>query len=89
MENSIMTVEFEGAVLYGFRLGGNTFVALKPIVDALGLDWEGQRQRIHRDPILSEGTFITKVPSAKGPQDTLCLVLDYLTGGSLKSIPAA
>jgi hypothetical protein len=84
MENSIMTVEFQGAVLYGFRLGGNTFVALKPIVDALGLDWEGQRQRIHRDPILSEATFITKVPSAKGSQDTLCLVLDYLNGWLFK-----
>jgi hypothetical protein len=84
MENRIMSVSFQGAELYGFKLGGNTFVALKPIVDALGIDWEGQRQRVQRDPILSEGTFITKVPSAKGPQDTLCLPLDYLNGWLFK-----
>jgi len=80
----MMSVKFQGAELYGFRLGGTTFVALKPIVDALGIDWEGQRQRLQRDPILSEGTFITKVPSPRGPQDTLCLPLDYLNGWLFK-----
>lgn len=84
MENKIMTVQFQGAELYGFQLNNNTYVALKPIVDAMGLDWEGQRQKVQKDPILSEGTFITKVPSAKGPQDTLCLLLDYLNGWMFK-----
>jgi hypothetical protein len=84
MENQLMTVNFQGTVLYGLQVGGNTYVALKPIVDALGLDWEGQRQKIQRDPILAEGTFITKVPSGKGLQDTLCLLLDYLNGWLFK-----
>jgi hypothetical protein len=84
MENKVMTVQFQGAVLYGFQLGGNIYVAIKPIADALGLDWEAQRARIQRDPVLSESTFITKVPSPKGPQNTLCLLLDYLNGWLFK-----
>jgi hypothetical protein len=79
--NKIMTVKFHGAELYGIQLGNVVYVVLKPIVDAMGLDWEGQRQRIQRDPVLSEGTCIMKVPSVTGgPQDTLCLILDYVNG---------
>jgi hypothetical protein len=63
------------------------YVPLKPICDFLGVDWDGQRQRIHRDPVLSEfvkGAVITTAPSASGrgggPQEMLCLPLDYLNG---------
>jgi hypothetical protein len=84
MENKMVTVHFHGAELLGFNLGGNVYVAVKPIVDALGLDWEAQRARIKRDPALLEGTFITKVPSAGSFQDTLCLLLDYLNGWLFK-----
>ena len=84
MQDKMMTVEFQGALLHGFRFGDKIFVAVKPIADAMGLDWEGQRQRIKRDPILSEATFMTKVPFPNGPQNSLCLHLDYLNGWMFK-----
>lgn len=52
----IVTVNFRGDELYGFRQDDGVFLALKPVVEAMGLTWEPQRQRIQRDPILSEGT---------------------------------
>jgi hypothetical protein len=63
------------------------YVPLRPICDYLGLDWSAQRQRISRDPVLSEvtqGVVITTTPSpggrGGGPQEAVCLPLDYLNG---------
>jgi hypothetical protein len=43
-----------------------TMVAMKPIADGIGLDWEGQRQRIERHPVLSSSACVLKV---KLPRD--------------------
>ena len=63
------------------------YVPLKPLCDYLGVNWDGQRQRLHRDPVLTEaaqGTVITTAPSPDGrgggPQEMLSLPLDYLNG---------
>lgn len=77
----IITVNFRGDQLYGFENDDGIFVALKPIVESMGLNWEGQRQRLSRDPILSEGTCMMQVPFAKGgAQDTTCLKMDLVNG---------
>jgi hypothetical protein len=34
---------------------------MRPIVEALGLDWEGQRQRIQRDDVLSTAFIMQAV----------------------------
>lgn len=78
--NKIMTVNFHGAELYGFELGGIVFIALKPIVAGMGLNWSGQEQRVKRDPVLREGICMTHMPGRGGPQDTICLRLDLLHG---------
>ena len=78
---NIVTVDFRGDTLFGFQEGEKTFVAMKPIVEAMGMNWEPQRQRVSRDPILSEGTSIMKVPFGRGgAQDTLCLELEMVNG---------
>lgn len=77
----IVTVNFRGDQLYGFENDDGVFVALKPIVESMGLNWEGQRQRLSRDPILSEGTCMMQVPFAKGgAQDTTCLKMELVNG---------
>lgn len=77
----IVTVNFRGDQLYGFENDDGVFVALKPIVDAMGINWEGQRQRVQRDPILSEGTCVMQVPfnGSKG-QEVTCLKFDLVNG---------
>ena len=85
------TVEFYGdeitAVLVEVDGRRKVYVPVKPICDFMGVNWESQRQRIQRDPVLSEvveGAVITTAPSASGrgggPQEMTCLPLDYING---------
>jgi hypothetical protein len=59
---------------------GRVFVAVKPIVAAIGLAWNGQWERIKRSPVLAEGIRMIRTPSAGGEQQTLCLPLDMIPG---------
>lgn len=78
---NIVTVDFRGDTLFGFQEGDNTFVGLKPIVEAMGLDWSAQYRRVKRDPILSEGIAMMATPFGRGgDQDAVCLKLDLLNG---------
>ena len=78
---NIVTTTFHGAELYGFERADGVYVALKPIVTALGLNWSGQLQRVKRDPILAEGMCIMPTPFGDGgEQDAACLRLDLLNG---------
>jgi hypothetical protein len=77
----IVTVNFRGDELYGFKQEDGVFLAAKPMVEAMGLSWEPQRQRIQRDPVLSEGASMMKVPFGRGgAQDMLCLKLELVNG---------
>jgi hypothetical protein len=51
----LMAVDFRGAEILGVELEGIVFVVFKPVVEAIGLAWHGQLERIKRDPVLSEG----------------------------------
>lgn len=77
----IITVNFRGDELYGFENDEGVFVALKPIVEAMGMNWSGQEQRVKRDAILSEGICVMHTPfGAGGGQDCLCLRMDLING---------
>jgi hypothetical protein len=63
------------------------YVPIRPVCNQLGIDWSSQRQRINRDPVLSKttkGVVVITTPSADGrgggPQEMLCISLDYLNG---------
>lgn len=75
-----MTVNFHGTVLYGAREDDLVYVALKPIVEAIGLVWQGQLERVKRDPVLREGISVILIPSRRGPQEAVSLRLDLLHG---------
>ncbi|MET0337895.1 MAG: phage antirepressor N-terminal domain-containing protein [Caulobacter sp.] len=77
----IITVNFRGDDLYGFENDDGVFVAVKPICDAIGMKWEGQRQRLNRDPVLREGTCIMQVAqSVFGMSEVTCLRMDLVNG---------
>ena len=75
----IVTVNFRGDQLYGFKADDGDYLAVKPACDAMGLDWEPQRKRIARDPVLSKATSIMAVPfgGARG-QDVTCIKIERL-----------
>jgi len=56
------------------------YVPVRPLCDFLGVDYSGQRQRIDRDPVLSEVLELVLVSTAGGPQAMPCIPLDYLNG---------
>ena len=79
------TVLFYDDEITAVRLAdGRVLVPVKPICDALGVAWSGQRQRINRDPVLSQvarGARVTRSPGAGGgTQEMLCLPLEFLNG---------
>lgn len=59
----------------------DNYVPIKPICEALGVDDEGQRQRIERDEILSSVTFMTKATGKDGKTyEMLALPVKYVFG---------
>lgn len=77
----IVTVNFRGDELYGFKQDDGVFVALKPIVEAMGMAWNAQFERVNRDPVLSKGVRLIRIPFGRGgAQDATCLSLDRMNG---------
>lgn len=77
----IITVNFRGDQLYGFENDDGIFVALKPIVESMGMDWSAQYRRVSRDPILKEGIAMMATPFSRGgEQEAVCLKIDLVNG---------
>ena len=72
----IVTVNFRGDDLYGFRNDDGVYMAVKPMCEAMGIPYDGQRQRIARDPILSKAASIMLAPFAGSRgQEVTCLLV--------------
>ena len=80
LQNQLVTVDFHGQSLVAVLIDGNPHVAMKPICENIGLDWDAQRKRIRRNLVLNKGAVIMDVPSEGGDQETLCLPLSKLNG---------
>ncbi len=76
----ITTVDFHGAQLLAIvgDSPATTMIAMKPVVEGMGLDWTTQHRKIHGHPVLAEGVGIMPIPSSGGQQVTTCLSLDAL-----------
>jgi hypothetical protein len=82
-------VEFYGDYLVAVRTeDGNVYVPVRPICDLLGVNFDGQRRRINRDPVLADEIMSVVVtttdidPASRRPHtsEMLALPLDYLSG---------
>lgn len=81
--NQLATVDFHGTPLTVITTPeGERLVAMKPICEAIGLQWEAQYKRIQRDDVLSTSIFIMKMQMLGDDQhrEITCLPLDYLNG---------
>lgn len=87
MGGQLIKVKFYGDQLWGYRQDDDVFVGVKPIVEGMGLAWNGQLERLKRDPILNEGMRITRIPSSGGDQEAVCLRL-HLVPGWLSGVDA-
>lgn len=80
MKTQTALVAFHGHNILTINNGNAIRVAMKPICEAIGIDWEAQRKRIVRHPVMSQGASIMEVPSEGGIQQTWTLPLDMLNG---------
>lgn len=79
---------YEDTLIVQLGEDGKIYVALRPIVEALGLDWSAQLQRIKRDPVLSGetktisvGVTTTQIKKrGEGAKYHVCLPKQYLSG---------
>lgn len=80
--NQIQTVNFHGDELPVVVKNGKQFVAMKPVAEAIGLDWSAQYRRIKRDSVLSKGIAImaTEVCQSGQAGEVVMLPSEYLNG---------
>jgi hypothetical protein len=79
---------YEDTLIVQLGEDGEIYVALRPIVEALGLDWSAQYRRIKRDPVLSEEIKTISVAvtateirqRGQGANDYICLPKQYVSG---------
>lgn len=76
-EYQIMTVKTDKAI----------HVVMKPIVEALGMTWHGQFERINRHPVIGGGGRVMRIPTAGGAQDVVTLDLESFYGWLLSLMP--
>ena len=64
VEQATTEIDFCGARIIALWHGGKPHVVIRPIADALGLDWSAQLKRIKRDPVLSTSVVVmaTQIP---------------------------
>lgn len=79
-QHQLVTVDFHGQSILATTIDGKPYVAMKPIVENIGLQWEAQQKRIQRNPVLKEAMSMMDIPSAGGVQQTTCLPLSMLNG---------
>lgn len=77
-DRAIVPARTEAITLHGrnFTVGwheGATYWPVKPFVEAAGLTWQGQHQRIDGDSRLVQGIRKILIPTPGGDQEMLCL----------------
>lgn len=80
MSKTFEVVPFHDHEILTVREGEDIIVPLKPVVDAIGLAWNAQFERVKRHPVLSKGIRVTRIPSQGGMQEMTGLTLDMVPG---------
>ena len=74
-------VKFNNQQVPVFMQGDKPYVAMKPICENIGLDWEAQRQRIKRNHVLDVSACMIKVVAQDGKfREVLALPIGCLNG---------
>lgn len=81
-ENQLITVEFHGQPILAIMRNGKPYVAMRPIVENIGLDWKSQYARINRHSILKTSVVVmtTQMPGDDQRREFTLLPLSMLNG---------
>lgn len=77
---AITTIPFHGAniMVQPGDTPETTMVAMKPVVEGMGLDWSYQFRKLKDHPVLSKGVAVIAIPSEGGLQESVALPLNRL-----------
>lgn len=79
--NQVQNISFHGQTVAVFSQNNQHYVAMKPIVENIGLDWVSQHKKIQRNEILNSTMVMMTIVAEDGKKrEMLCLPLDYLNG---------
>lgn len=79
--NALVKVDFHGDTLFAQKQDdGSIIVAVKPIMDRLGLAWHGQFERLKRDELLASSIREIRIETPAGMRETTGLPLNLLPG---------
>ena len=77
----IQKIDFYGdSIITQLDEVGYPLVAIKPIVERLGIDWRGQLQRIKRDPVLGPSVCMIHTETPAGLRESVALPLNLVPG---------
>ena len=74
--NAAFLVPFANGELTLIDCNGEPYVAMKPVVEGMGLNWKSQHIKLKQR--FSKGMVEITIPSNGGPQNTLCMKLRKL-----------
>lgn len=78
---STQTVSFNNQSLITVEQNGVHYVAMKPICENIGIQWESQYNRIRRDDVLNSVIFIMNMTGSDSKNyQMICLPIEYLNG---------
>jgi hypothetical protein len=80
-EICLSTINFHGATLLVVPgpTPGETLVAMKPIVEAMGLDWKTQHRKLASHPVLSKAVVLMTIPWEGKGQPMIAIRLNRLS----------
>lgn len=79
--SNIQTVNFHNQTLSTLEIDNVHYVAMKPICENIGLNWNAQFERIKRDEVLSSTVRMTRMVAEDGKnRELVCLPIQYLNG---------
>lgn len=85
----VENIVFDGDTIQAVKENEKVWVPLKPICEAMGIDWPGQKKLLERDEVLSATMVMMTTVGADGKQrEMVCLPLDYLNGWLFKLTPS-
>lgn len=76
----IQSIQFHDQTIQVLQHEGKPYVAMKPICENIGLNWDSQKKRINRNEALSQGKVMMTLPSKGGDQEMIALPLGMLNG---------
>lgn len=79
--SNVVTIDFYGNSIVAVLKEGVPYVAMKPICENIGLQWEAQHKRMQRSPALAATMSVMDIVAEDGKlREMVCLPLDMLNG---------